>query len=46
MEKLHTNFSEIKKVMNALASADLSVRINTEMEGEFENLRQNINKSS
>ncbi|MBK3331882.1 methyl-accepting chemotaxis protein [Persephonella atlantica] len=45
MGKLHRNFSEIKRVMDALANADLSVRINTEMEGEFENLRQNINKS-
>ncbi len=45
MEELNQNFDEIKKVMKALAEADLTKRINRKMEGEFETLRQNINKS-
>ncbi|WP_029522534.1 methyl-accepting chemotaxis protein [Persephonella sp. KM09-Lau-8] len=45
MEELNQNFDEIKKVMKALAEADLTKRINRRMEGEFETLRQNINKS-
>ncbi|WP_457639995.1 methyl-accepting chemotaxis protein [Persephonella sp.] len=45
MEELHQNFSEIKEVMNRLADADLTVRIDKKMEGEFEVLRENINKS-
>ncbi|WP_457626326.1 methyl-accepting chemotaxis protein [Persephonella sp.] len=45
MEELNENFSEIKRVMNALASADLTARIDKKMEGEFETLRQRINES-
>ena len=45
MEELNKNFSEIKNVMDSLASADLTKRIGRKMEGEFETLRQNINKS-
>ncbi|WP_457641911.1 methyl-accepting chemotaxis protein [Persephonella sp.] len=45
MGQLHQNFNEIKKVMDGLASADLSVRITKEMEGEFKALKDNINKS-
>ncbi|SNZ03978.1 methyl-accepting chemotaxis protein [Persephonella hydrogeniphila] len=45
MEELNENFSEIKRVMNALASADLTARIDKRMEGEFETLRQRINES-
>ena len=45
MEEINENFSEIKIVMDSLASADLTKRIEKKMEGEFEALRQNINKS-
>ena len=45
MDELHQNFSEIKRVMNSLASADLTARIEKNMDGEFENLKENINKS-
>lgn len=45
MDELNQNFNEIKKVMKALSEADLTKRINRKMEGEFEILRQNINKS-
>ncbi len=44
MEKLHRVFSELSEAMERLANADLSYRMETPMEGEFERLRLNSNK--
>ncbi len=44
MEKLHRAFSELSEAMERLAGADLSYRIETPMEGEFERLRLNTNR--
>lgn len=44
MEKLHAVFSELSRSMDKLANGDLSYRIETPLEGEFERLRVNINR--